>query len=166
MISVPIRFYNTNATRGWLWRRPRVFDTKTMKQEILQKICSCKALNGKTIFDIVSMPRFAENLAAYWTEQKETRKTAIASYKAMHKLGGPKGYKLPAHVIDKLVDLSVEDLAVEYAKVVAGCSTRNFAERKYIRQIGQQAYNLTMVQCVVDEYPELSDELLKKPTVN
>lgn len=133
-----------------------------MKKEILQKIRSCKALQGKTIFDVVSMPRFADNLAAYWTEQKEARKAAIASYKAMHKLGVPKGYKLPAHVIDKLVDLSVEDLAVEYAKVVAGGSTRNIAERKYIRQIGQQAYNLTMAQCIVEEYPELEPELFPK----
>lgn len=133
-----------------------------MKKETLQKIRSCKALQGKTIFDVVALPRFLENLAAYWTEQKETRKTAIASYQAMHKLGGPKGYKLPAHVIDKLVDLSVEDLAVEYAKVVAGGSTRNPAERKYIRQIGQQAYNLTVAQYVVDEYPELEPELFPK----
>ena len=133
-----------------------------MKRETLQKICSCKALQGKTIFDVVALPRFVENLAAYWTEQKETRKTAIASYQAMHKLGGPKGYKLPAHVIDKLVDLSVEDLAVEYAKVVAGGSTRNNAERLYIRQIGQQAYNLTVAQYVVEEYPELESELFPK----
>ena len=133
-----------------------------MKDSVKKKIASCKALQGKTIIDIVAMPRFAENLAAYWTEQKETRKTAIASYQAMHKLGGPKGYKLPAHVIDKLVDLSVEDLAVEYAKVVAGGSTRNSAERKYIRQIGQQAYNLTVAQYVVEEYPELEPELLPK----
>lgn len=133
-----------------------------MKKETLQKIRSCKALQGKTIFDIVTLPRFVENLAAYWTEQKETRKTAIASYQAMHKLGGPKGYKLPAHVIDKLVDLSVDDLAVEYAKVVAGGSTRNPAERKYIRQIGQQAYNLTVAQYVVEEYPELEPELFPK----
>ena len=135
-----------------------------LNKDTLQKIGACKALQGKTIFDIVSMPRFAENLAAYWTEQKETRKTAIASYQAMHKLGSPKGYKLPAHVIDKLVDLSVEDLAVEYAKVVAGGSTRNLAERKYIRQIGQQAYNLTVEKCVVEEFPELQSELLPKKT--
>lgn len=133
-----------------------------MKKETLQKIRSCKALQGKTIFDVVALPRFVENLAAYWAEQKETRKTAIASYQAMHKLGGPKGYKLPAHVIDKLVDLSAEDFAVEYAKVVAGGSTRNSAERKYIRQIGQQAYNLTVAQYVVEEYPELEPELFPK----
>lgn len=137
-----------------------------MKKETLQKIRSCKALQEKTIFDVVALPRFLENLAAYWTEQKESRKTAIASYQAMHKLGGPKGYKLPAHVIDKLVDLSVEDLAVEYAKVVAGGSTRNPAERKYIRQIGQQAYNLTVAQMVVEEYPELESVLIPKAKAN
>ena len=133
-----------------------------LQQETQIKINSCKALQGLTIMDVVIMPRFRENLAAYWTEQCETRKTAIASYQAMHKLGGPKGYKLPAHPIDDLAQLSVDDLAIEYAKVVAGGSTRNHAERLYIRQIGQQAYNLTIAQIVVEEYPELTDELLPK----
>ena len=133
-----------------------------MKKETLQKIRSCKALQDKTIFDIVSMPRFAENLAAYWTEQKETRKTAIASYEAMHKLGGAKGYKLPAHPIDDLMDLSLVDLATEYTLILSGASKRPFAERQYIKQLGQQAYNLTVAQYVVDEYPELADELIPK----
>ena len=137
-----------------------------MKKETLQKIRSCKALQGKDVGDIIAMPRFLKNLGAYWTEQRETRKTAIASYRAMHKLGGPKGYKLPAHTIDDLAQLSVDDLAVEYAKVVVGCSTRNHAERLYIRQIGEQAYNLTIAQIVVDEYPELANELLSKSNSN
>lgn len=62
--------------------------------------------------------------------------------------------------------MTVDDLAVEYAKVVAGGSTRNHAERLYIRQIGQQAYNLTITQIVVDEYPELANELLPKSKAN
>lgn len=133
-----------------------------MKKETENKVRSCKALQGLSILDIVAMPRFRENLAAYWTEQRETRKTTIASYQAMHKLGGPKGYKLPAHVIDDLAHLSVDDLAVEFGKIVCGGSTLVKAERVYIKQIGQQAYNLTISQIVVEEYPELADELLSK----
>ena len=123
-----------------------------------------EALQGKSIFDIVDLPRFLENLAAYWTAQKSDRDAIRKSYAAMRKLGGEKGYKIPAHPIDDLAQLSVEDLAVEYAKVVAGGSTRNHAERLYIRQIGQQAYNLTVAQYVVDEYPELEPELLPNKT--
>ena len=133
-----------------------------MKKEILQKIRSCKALQGKTIFDVVALPRFVENLAAYWTAQKTDRDAIRKSYDAMRKMGGAKGYRIPAHPIDDLAQLSVDDLAVEYAKVVAGGSTRNHAERMYIRQIGQQAYNLTVAQYVVEEYPELDPELFPK----
>ena len=133
-----------------------------MKKETLQKIRSCKALQGKTIFDVVALPRFLENLAAYWTAQKTDRDAIRKSYDAMRKMGGAKGYRIPAHPIDDLAQLTVDDLAVEYAKVIAGGSTRNHAERLYIRQIGQQAYNLTVAQCVVEEYPELEPELFPK----
>lgn len=133
-----------------------------MKNEILQKIRSCKALQGKDVADIIAMPRFLENLGAYWTAQKTDRDAIRKSYDAMRKMGGAKGYRIPAHVIDDLAGMSVADLAVEYAKVVAGGSTRNHAERLYIRQIGQQAYNLTIAQIVVEEYPELEPELLPK----
>ena len=133
-----------------------------MKKETLQKIHSCKALQGMSIYDIVALPRFVENLAAYWTAQKTDRDAIRKSYEAMRKMGGAKGYKIPAHPIDDLLNLTSEDLAVEYAKVVAGGSTRNHAERQYIRQIGQQAYNLTVAQFVVEEYPELEPELMPK----
>ena len=137
-----------------------------MKKETLQKIRSCKALQGKTIFDVVALPRFVENLAAYWTAQKTDRDAIRKSYAAMRKMGGAKGYKIPAHPIDDLATLTVEELAIEYAKVVAGGSTRNHAQRKYIRQIGQQAYNLTVAQMVVEEYPELEPVLIPKSKAN
>lgn len=137
-----------------------------LDKETKQKIASCKALQGKTIFDVVVMPRFVENLAAYWTAQKTDRDAIRKSYQAMRKMGGAKGFKLPAHPIDDLDGLTTEELAIEFAKVVAGGSNRVAAERKYIRQIGQQAYNLTVAQCVVDEFPELADELLPKSKSN
>lgn len=133
-----------------------------MKKETLQKIRSCKALQGKDVADVVAMPRFRDNLAAYWTAQKTDRDAIRKSYAAMRKMGGAAGYKIPAHVIDDLAGMTVDDLAFEYAKVVAGGSTRNNAERKYIRQIGQQAYNLTISQIVIEEFPELESELLPK----
>ena len=137
-----------------------------LDKETKQKIASCKALQGKTIFDVVVMPRFIENLAAYWTAQKTDRDAIRKSYQAMRKVGGAKGFKLPAHPLDALESLPTEELAIEYAKVVAGGSTRGYAQRKYIRQIGQQAYNLTVAQIVVEEYPELADELIPKSKAN
>lgn len=137
-----------------------------MKAETIKKIRSCKALKGKDIADIVAMPLFRENLAAYWTAQLQDRAAIRKSYEAMHKAGRAKGYKIPAHCIDDLAELSADDLAVEYYAVVMGGSKKCAAERKYILQIGQQAYNLTIAQIVIKEFPELADELLPKTKTN
>ena len=137
-----------------------------MKEEIRKKIASFKALQEMTIADLCATARFRENLAAYMTAQRTDREAIRDSYKAMKKLGGAKGYKLPAHPIDRVIDLSVEDFAVEYMSVINKTSTRPAAEREYIRQLGQQAYNLTVAQYVVDEYPELKKVLLPKSKAN
>ena len=119
-----------------------------------------------TVEDLVNNDRFRNNLAAYMTAQKEDRKQIRASYEAMRKLGGAKGYKLPAHPIDRVIDLSVADFAAEFMAVVAKKSERPLAERQYIQQLGMQAYNLTVAQFVVEEYPELEPVLLPKSKAN
>lgn len=137
-----------------------------MKEEILTKIQSCKALSGKTVEELIATERFRNNLAAYMKAQREDRKQIRASYEAMRKAGGVKGYKLPAHPIDRVIDLSVDDFAAEYMSVIAKMSKRPHAERRYIQQLGQQAYNLTVAQIVVEEYPELESVLIPKAKAN
>lgn len=137
-----------------------------MKEEILTKIQSCKALSGKTVEELIATERFRNNLAAYMKAQREDRKQIRASYEAMRKAGGVKGYKLPAHPIDRVIDLSVDDFAAEYMSVIAKMSKRPHAERRYIQQLGQQAYNLTVAQMVVEEYPELESVLIPKAKAN
>lgn len=137
-----------------------------MKKEILTKIQSCKALEGKTVEELIATERFRNNLAAYMQAQREDRKQIRASYEAMRKAGGVKGYKLPAHPIDRVIDLSVDDFAAEYMSVIAKMSKRPHAERRYIQQLGQQAYNLTVAQMVVEEYPELESVLIPKAKAN
>ena len=100
------------------------------------------------------------------TAQREDRKQIQSSYKAMLKVGGAKGYKLPAHPIDRVIDLSVDEFAAEFLAVVSGISQRSAAERKYIEQLGRQAYNLTVAQYVVDEFPELENILIPKKNAN
>lgn len=137
-----------------------------MKPETRNKIASCKALQEMTVADLCATVRFRDNLAAYMTAQRTDRDAIRKSYDAMRKLGGEEGYKLPAHPIDRVINLSVEDFAVEYLAVIANVSKRPVAERRYIQQLGQQAYNLTVAQYVVDEYPELADELIPKSKSN
>ena len=129
-----------------------------MRKATIDKIRACKALRGKTILDVVELPRFVDNLAAYWKAQEEDRDTLYKWFETMRNVA--KGYRVPAHVIDDLLELTTEELALEFASVLTKASQRPFAQRQYIRQIGMQAYNLTVIQYVCDEYPELEKELL------
>lgn len=119
-----------------------------------------------TVADLIATARFRDNLAAYMTAQRTDRKAIRESYEAMRKLGGAKGYKLPAHPIDRVIDMTVEQFADEYMAVISKASARPVAERQYIEQLGKQAYNLTVAQYVVDEYPELENELIPKSDTN
>ena len=135
-------------------------------KETQRKIESCKALQGKTVEDLVNDERFLSNLAGYLNEQRETRKTARASYEAMRKLGNAKGYKLPAHVCDHFADVTTGEFAAMFLAVIAHKYNGPFAERQYIMQLGMQAYNLTVAQYVTDEYPELKEIFLPKSKNN
>lgn len=135
-------------------------------KEIQQKIASCKALQGMTVEDFIKNDRFRENLAGYLTEQRKARKMARASYAEMRKVGGAKGYKLPAHVCDKFIDVSVDLFAELFKAVISKRYNGPLAERQYIRQLGMQAYNLTVAQYVVEEYPELEPVLIPKAKAN
>ena len=137
-----------------------------MNKEILNKIRDCKALQNVTVEDLCKTDRFRDNLAAYMTAQREDRKAIRASYDAMRKLGGAKGYKIPAHPIDDVISMSVEEFAREYLNVISKCSKRPAAERQYIHQLGQQAYNLTVAQIVINEFPELESVLIPKNKQN
>lgn len=137
-----------------------------LDKETKQKIASCKALQGLTVEDVVKSERFRDNLAAYLTAQREDRRAIRSSYAAMRKAGGAKGYKLPAHVIDKFMDCSVEEFANEYLKVLSKMSPRPMRERQYIGQLGRQAYNLTIIQFVIDEFPETAEEFIPKAKSN
>lgn len=131
-----------------------------MKQETIAKIRACKALAGKAVIDVVALPKFQENLAAYLLSQQEERKAVKASLEAMRRAGGARGYHAPAHVIDKFLKWSAEDFSVAFIEVLYRKSKRPAAERQYIYQLGMQAYALTVSQIVVEEYPELKEELI------
>ena len=104
------------------------------------------------------MPMFRDNLAAYLTAQREDRKAVRASYDAMRKMGGAKGYKLPSHPIDRVIGMSVEAFAAEFVAIVYRQSRLSAAERQYVFQLGRQAYNLTILQIVAEDFPEVGSE--------
>ncbi len=131
-----------------------------MKADTAKKVRACKALQDMSVAQLVATDRFLDNLGAYLVAQREDRKAIRKSYDAMRKLGGAKGYKLPAHAIDRVMDMSVEEFAKEYLAIISHNSERPAAEREYIFQLGTQAYELTVAQYVVDEFPELKEELI------
>ena len=130
-----------------------------MDKKIAEKVRQCKRLQGKTIVDVMDMREFQDNLAAYWTQQTESRKQVEKNYKLIAK-------PVPAHPIAKMMNLSVSQLMMEYLAVINGTSTRTSSERLYIKQLCQQAYNLTVAQIVCKEFPELESELLPKKKAN
>ena len=130
-----------------------------MDKKIAEKVRQCKALQGKSVIDVMDMREFQDNLAAYWTQQTQSRKQVEQNYQLICK-------KVPAHPIANLMQLSVSQLMLEYVAVVNGTSTRTSSERLYIKQLCQQAYNLTVAQIVCKEFPELESELLPKAKAN
>ena len=130
-----------------------------MDKAIAEKVRKCKKLQGKNIVDVMDMRQFQDNLAAYWTQQRESRLQVERNYKLITK-------PVPAHPIANLMNLSVKQLMLEYLAVINGTSTRTSSERTYIKQLCQQAYNLTVAQIVCKEFPELEPELLPKAKAN
>lgn len=133
-----------------------------MKPETIKKIDACKALQHASIADIVRGERFRQNLSAYMAAQREDRAKIRASYEAMKKVGGAKGYKLPAHPVDKVINMPTEEFGEEYLRILSHKSNLPATLRQYIFQLARQAFNLTVAQYVCDEFPELRDELLPK----
>ena len=130
-----------------------------MDKAIAEKVRQCMALQGKSVVNVMDMRQFQDNLAAYWTQQRESRLQVERNYKLITK-------PVPAHPIANLMNLSVKQMMLEYLAVINGTSTRTSSERTYIKQLCQQAYNLTVAQIVCKEFPELEPELLPKAKAN
>lgn len=136
-----------------------------MKTEIQNKVRACKALQGKSVADIVNTERFFYNLKAYFDAQLEDRNATKASFQAMKK-AGMMGYKIPSHPIDKVTGMGPEGLRQEYLRILTGKSELPFSQRQYIGQLAGQAYSLTVAQYVIEEFPELEDVLIPKSKAN
>lgn len=127
-------------------------------------------LNG-TVFDVLDMPEYITNLAAYMNEQKMTRDAVLQQRKKIIEAG-----KFPAPenrpCIDRVIELglmeSANDFAFEFAKVLNRTSEHPRKIREYIWQLGMRAYQLTIEQFICDANPDMA-ELVKKsqePTKN
>lgn len=127
----------------------------------LEKIKACKDLQGKSVMDICMLPGFISNLDAYVTVQREERKIALDH--AMQ-FGGGKMHA-PAHVIDSTMGWDMEQWRDEFTAVLNKTSRQSSAVREYVRQLGMQAYNVTIANIVLVEFPELREYFFGKSKV-
>ena len=67
-----------------------------MDKKIAEKVKQCKALQDKSVIDVMDMREFQDNLAAYWTQQTQSRKQVEQNYQLICK-------KVPAHPIANLM---------------------------------------------------------------
>lgn len=130
-----------------------------LRKEIKKKIYKVDKLQGKTIYDVIQTEEFISNLTAYLNAQREDRDAIKKSFATAKALGGAKGMKLPAHTIDRLDGITPIKFAEEFSFVLSGISKRSAAEREYITQLGMQAYNLTIANFIIEQFPELREDI-------
>ncbi len=133
-----------------------------MTKEMIKKIRECKALKDKTIGDIVELQEFEKNLEMYMNEQLDALKKADMMSERTKRLYPRIGLKRPRHVIDRLkekgVFAGVESFKCAFIDEINMKCHYSANERKYIEQLGMQAYNLTVAQIVCKEFPEMSKD--------
>lgn len=128
-----------------------------MKTELEKKIKQTKALQGKSVEDVLRMPEFAANVGAYLREQRALRQ---AVKDTIHKKN-PRA-RVPAHTIDRVGYLNQYNFAEIWIKISQRVIKKPKAEREYIDQLGMLAYKKTVADFVIAEFPELRDEFYPK----
>lgn len=132
-----------------------------MKKEIKEKIKATKALQGKSVEDVLRTPEFAANVAAYLREQRALRQ---AVRDTIHKQN-PRA-RIPAHTVDRMGYLNEYNFAEIWIKISQRIIKKPKSEREYIDQLGMLAYNKTIADFVIAEFPELKDEFYPKKQSN
>lgn len=115
-----------------------------MTEKQTNKIASCKALQGKSIGDVIATDRFLANLQAVMHEQRVTRAAA-------RKAAAAAGMKLRSHAVDLFVGWTAEEMRAAFVAVLEHRSGRPFRERQYIEQLGRLVLNETIRQYIYDD---------------
>lgn len=124
-----------------------------MKTEIQKKIKETKALQGKSVEDVLRTPEFAANVGAYLKEQRALRQ---AVRDTIHKQN-PRA-RVPAHTVDRMGYLNEDNFAEIWIKLSQRIIKKPKSERDYIDQLGMLAYKKTIADFVIAEFPELKEE--------
>lgn len=124
------------------------------RKEVEKKLREVKALQGKSVSDILETEEFAEALKGYAQQQKQLRLTAMRSVGTG---------RLKAHVIDTFINSGLLDdvpaLTKRFENVLNRTGIGSRREREYIEQLGMMAYKLAIKKIAVKEFPELKEVL-------
>lgn len=129
-----------------------------------EKIRSCKALQDKSVVDVCRLDGFRDNLWAYVTAQREEWK-AIRQHAELRSKSAGKILRAPSHAMDSTVEWDEQRWVDEFIAVIGKTSSLSAAVREYVRQLGMQAYNVTIANIVLVEYPELREYFFGKSKV-
>ena len=124
-----------------------------MNRELQEKIRKTKALQGKSVEDVVRSERFFRVLATYMREQKETREAADLLAKS-------RNLTLNTHPMTEMDMEDVDGFREEYLKCLSKTSELRPTMRKYIMQLAGQAYAYTVALIICEQFPELKSQLL------
>lgn len=123
------------------------------EKQFFKALSEIESLREHTVYDIIMSEGFLKHIGNRLEQQKQMRKAAMNAIE--------KG-RLPAHTVDKFLQHTSEEMRDEYLTVVGKKSKRSAAERKYIEQLGNLAYNDTIREIAVAECPELKEEFDKR----
>ena len=120
------------------------------EKQFIKSLSEIESLREHTVYDIIMSDGFLKHIG---NRLKQMRKAAMSAI--------TKG-RLPAHTVDKFLKHTAEEMRDEFLTVTAKTSKRSAAERKYIEQLGNLAYNDTIEEIAIAEKPELKEYFEKR----
>lgn len=122
----------------------------------MQKLSEVECLREHSVFDVIMSEIFLRKMDSRLGQQKQLRQETLRLIEKEQKL------RLPAHTVDLFLKHTAEEFRDEYISVLGKTSKRSAAERKYIEQLGNLAYNDAVEEMACEECPELKEEFAKR----
>jgi hypothetical protein len=121
------------------------------EKQFIKSLSEIESLREHTVYDIIMSDGFLKNIGNRLEQQKQLRKAATNAIKSG---------RLPAHTVDRFLRHTAEEMRDEF--LTAKTNKRGAAERKYIEQLGNLAYNDTIEEIAIAEKPELKEYFDKR----
>lgn len=122
----------------------------------MQKLSEVECLRENSVFDVIMSEIFLRKMDSRLNQQQQLRQSTLRMIEKEQKL------RLPAHTVDRFLKHTAEEFRDEYISVLGKTSKRSAAERKYIEQLGNLAYNDAVEEMACEECPELKEEFAKR----